>query len=562
MLFSHLNQRDKKLINIIFLIIITFLIYHNCIISELVNLDDPLYITDNPDIRELSISQLKKIFFSFHKGAYKPLTLLSYMIEYKFFGMNPAVFHFTNVLLHSINCILVFFLILFFAENQIIIAFFTALLFCIHPMRVESVAWASERKDMLYSVFLLSFFLCYVIYLKNSNKKIYWLALLFFIFSMLVKPQGITAPILLLLFDYYFLGISKLTDFDFQKNKLAFIFVSLFFVILNLLGNSIEKGFIFHSLLDSIFIGAYNYLFYLYKFFLPINLTAYYYSPLILISNSFIKIIIIFIWLLIFACVIYLCRFSKLFTLAFLFFFITLAPTLHIITIGKIITADRYTYIPYLFLFFLSVMLMTKFNNFLKTNKSIILQKSLWLIVSVIILILTYLTYNRTLVWQNNITLWTDVIIKQPRCAEAYVGRGLGYFARNQLDLAIKDYTDAIAIDAADYVAYYNRGLAYLYKIEFDKAIADFSKVIELQPTMIQAYTNRAFVKIIKKDYQSAITDLKKALTIDANNFDANYNLAGAYLALGDKKKALYYNNIALKINPNDTRALEQRKKL
>ncbi len=150
------------------IILLTIIIYSKSIYGEFINWDDDVYITKNPDILNVSLNGLKNFFTNFYVFNYIPLTMLSFALEYKLFGLNPIAFHTNNLILHIVNIILVFILI-YKIFKRTDIASITALFFAIHPMHVESVAWIAERKDVLYTLFYLLSLIFYVKYIQKST---------------------------------------------------------------------------------------------------------------------------------------------------------------------------------------------------------------------------------------------------------------------------------------------------------------------------------------------------------------------------------------------------------
>lgn len=205
-LLPSVNAFYKPLLVVL---IITLLVFVNSLTPNFVDLDDPSYIINNPFIKSLSLKSIATIFTSFYNANYHPLTTLSYAIEFKIFGLKATGYHFTNILIHLINTALVFLLILKIAKRKEI-AIICALFFGIHPMHVESVAWISEQKDLLYSMFYLGALYYYYEYIQYNLTKKYLVVILLFTLSLLSKSAAITLPLVLFAFDFYFQrGLNK-----------------------------------------------------------------------------------------------------------------------------------------------------------------------------------------------------------------------------------------------------------------------------------------------------------------------------------------------------------------
>src|SRR5688572_978865 len=214
------------------ILLVTFLLFYNTLTNNFVNLDDSGYIKDNPDIKSLSAKNIAAIFSSFYNANYHPFTTLSYAIEYNLFGLNAKPYHFVNLFLHLLNIFMVFRLIKK-VSGKVQVALIVALFFAIHPMHVESVAWISERKDLLYSFFFICGLSTYYEYThaKADRNKLYVYTILLFLCSLLSKSAAITFPIMLLIFDYYFQRSWKAKVL---VEKIPFFLLSLIFGVVNI----------------------------------------------------------------------------------------------------------------------------------------------------------------------------------------------------------------------------------------------------------------------------------------------------------------------------------------
>ena len=191
------RQLAPLLITLVAFVLVIYLPPH----KDFFALDDRQYVTYNPDIKELSVDNLKAIFSRQVNGNYHPVTMLSLMADYALYGSHAQGYHATNIIIHCSSVIICFFIFLQLTQN-IKPAFLVALLFGIHPLHVESVAWISERKDMLYVLFYFSAMLSYLQYQKRYEQKFLWLTGSFFLLSLLSKGMAVTLPPVLLLLDY------------------------------------------------------------------------------------------------------------------------------------------------------------------------------------------------------------------------------------------------------------------------------------------------------------------------------------------------------------------------
>jgi hypothetical protein len=240
-----------------------------------VNWDDDKYIQNNPLITSID---LKVLFSTYVMGNYHPLTMLGYAIEYQFFGLNASGYHVINLLLHLANVVLVFYTV-FYLSNKTIVALIACLFFGIHPVHVESVAWVSELKDLLYGFFFLASYIFYLKFVKDENKKFYFFSLLFFLCSLLSKGMAVSLPVVLLLTDY-FKGrkITRQTVIE----KLPFFLLAFIFGIVAVyaqksLGATESTVF---PLPQRIIFAGYSFITYLIKLLIPLNLSSYYPYPI------------------------------------------------------------------------------------------------------------------------------------------------------------------------------------------------------------------------------------------------------------------------------------------
>nr|MBA3707110.1 hypothetical protein [Bacteroidota bacterium] len=266
------------------LIIITTSIYLKSLNNQLTTWDDKNYLTENKDIRTLhgdSVNYtLKKTFSSYVMGNYHPLTMLSYCMEYAKYKLDPKPYHLTNFVFHLFNTLLVFCFIWLLTQQQWV-AFITALLFSIHPMHVESVAWVAERKDVLYSFFYLSALCTYLVYLKKEKRKwiLYVFVFLLFILGILSKAMTVSLPIAFLALDYF---TGRKITMKVVLEKIPFIILSFIFGYIaieaqksvNALGDITHYNF-----LDRILFTSYGLIVYLSKMIFPINLSCFYDYP-------------------------------------------------------------------------------------------------------------------------------------------------------------------------------------------------------------------------------------------------------------------------------------------
>ncbi|MEO0128149.1 MAG: tetratricopeptide repeat protein [candidate division WOR-3 bacterium] len=551
----NFSYRIKVIILIAGIVIFTFVSLSPCLKNGYCNWDDYHLITANHSIKELSWKNIKEIFSSGYVGTYIPLTVLSFALENKFFKLNPFVTHLINLILHLLNVILVFGLLYLLTDNLLISAI-VSLLFGIHPLHVESVAWATERKDMLYSFFFLSSLTFYHFYRQKAKKIYYFFSLLLFVFSLLSKPMAVTLPLVLILLDYYYEKQFKIKQI---YSKIAYLVPAILVGIINIhfQGSGSLSAI---SYLKHIFVFFYNLLFYLYKLLLPANLSAFYPYP-----ENFEKSLplVFFVAPLIVAVIVYLIVWTKKLThkiiFGSLFFIITLLPVSQLIPlVAPAIAADRYVYIPSIGLFFIFGLLIDWLYN-RKLASAMTLKNILIIPLIVIFLLLGFISFNRCKVWKDSITLWSDVLKKYPQNGIAYNNRGNAYKFIGEYEKAYNDLARALQLNPLSAESYYNLGVLYFNVKNYNLAMEHYNKAIAIDPYLAVAYLSKGDIYFIYGDFGNAIEYYTKALQIDSLNVDAYYNRAIVFTRTHNLEQALSDYNQAIKLKPNFVQAYNNR---
>lgn len=586
--------KKKKLLRwmmIGFILLITAIAYSNSVTNGFVNWDDDLYVYKNQDIRRLDGAAVYEFFTGYFGKMYAPVTMISYALDYKMGELDPATYHRTNLVLHLLNVSLVFYL-LYLLTGQTAIAVISALLFGIHPLHVESVAWISERKDLLYSLFYLCGLITYICFLdKKRERKYYFLTILFFLLSLLSKSAAVTFPLILLLIDYY--KGEKLTFKD-NLNKIPFFLMAIGFGILSLLSQKVIGATVDYvqgyTILDRAFLGAYSFAFYLVKSIFPSGLSALHTMPLkpggALPAIYYLSIfaVIGFIGLLVKVIRSKTNEILKKDVLFGLLFFLFTIALILLIPVGQAVVAERYTYLSYVGLFMILGRLYLYFKQ--KSFPSFPKLKN-WYTITVIlaIVIFTGITYSRNRVWKDTVSLFSDVIAKNPDAGLAYNNRGnirveqkdfkgamedlnkaidlkyeISYVNRGILMIKIGDYKKAIDdfnraetnVQLDKSRVYYNRGIAKLNLGNFKEAEKDFGSAIQIDPRYSSAYSNRGLVRYERfLDFKGAIQDFDLAISLDPTDPYAYYNRGNAKLRSGRFEEALSDYDRVLQIIPN-----------
>lgn len=520
---------------------LTFIIYLPALENSFVEWDDYVYIVNNPIIRRMDFSFLQLVFSTPINSNWHPLTTISWALDYLIWGLDPRGFHLSSIILHSLNTLLASALATQisarytktdYAEKRNLFAgAVTALLFGLHPYHVESVAWVSERKDLLCQIF---YFLSVISYLKYNNQtssaRFYYAAsFIFFILALMSKPMAVSLPLVLLLLDFT-LNANRPVN-KIISEKIPFAALSLISSIITILaqntGNTImtlEE----QSFFERLAAALRAYVFYLYKTILPVGLSPYYPFP----HKSQLLDIVFFISLLVFAGISIYCgmviKKKKYFLSAWLFFLITLAPVIGLVQVGAQAAADRYTYLPSMGIFIILGAFVARlfYDNRLK------LPVSLFLILMTASL--SYGTLKQIPVWKDTLSLWSKVIEEYPdRAVLAYYNRGVLYSAAGKYDEALKDYSKALLLKSDHWMIYYNRALVLSQLGMNQEAVNDLTKAIGLYPNDPDAYNNRGGAHAKLGNFEEAISDFKKSIELNPDNPTAYQNLKVIYSKIG-----------------------------
>lgn len=525
--------------------VITFLIYWGALKNGFVNWDDPGYILENPNLESF---KFKWIFTELFFSNWHPLTTLSYVIDFQVWGLNPFGYHLENVILHAINTFLVAILAIRLVELKslrkelaLFAGFFSGLLFGLHPLHVESVAWISERKDVLSALFFFLAILTYIKYSSTHRRASFYFTIIFFSLALMSKAMAITLPLVLILLDFY--PLERLTLKNAGKvvlEKIPFFALSAFTAILTILAQQKSTALVSlksYSLLERTGLAIRGYVFYLYKTFLPFNLSPFYPRPseAELFDSVFFVSLFIILGLTV-QCLILLRK--KVFLVSWLYFLCTLLPVIGIMQVGNQAAADRYIYIPSVSIFILAGIGLGLLYSKTKRRSFRTVAVASFLI----FIPLSYLTIKQIAIWKDSITLWNHAIELYPDKIDiAYYNRGLAHDKEGRFEQALSDYTKSIAANPQYVDAYVNRGIIYGELSEFDRALTDFNKAASINPNFVNTFLNRGTAYLSLQRFELAISDFLKVLELEPDNAIANYNLGLAYSSLGDSQKSFFY---------------------
>jgi tetratricopeptide (TPR) repeat protein len=497
--------------------------------NNFTNWDDEYYVIKNALLRG---PDWAGIFSKPVVSNYHPLTVATLAINYKISELEPGSYLLFNYLVHLLNTLLVFYFVWIISDKKTWVAFISALIFGIHPMHVESVAWASERKDVLYTFFFLLSLIQYWKYLQTNKSSKLWISFFFFVLSLLSKPAAIILPLVLLALDYW--KRRPLTGKVFIE-KIAFFVLALVFAIVTVRIQSVKAiaGLDLYPLWTRPLFACYSVMIYFLRFFVPQPLSAFHpYPPVenlgwaVYISPLFIIAILALLWWQ---------RRNRLLIFGAAFFIINLLLVMQLVSIGQTIVSERYTYVPYIGLAFVLAMLLYSYKG---------IGKSLyWILPVIITAFFGYISFERTKVWKDSGTLWTDALKHYPTAPMARTNHA-NYTLNLSLDpanaakkdslyaSAIEDCNIALKANPKHAQGYQNREFIYLNQGKFQEAISDANNFIKLDPTTNLGYAIRGVAYSRLNEFDKAIADLNKSIELDPNN----------EFAL-DNRGALYYNH-------------------
>ncbi len=521
------------ILNIICCICIVFFVsvfLKPCLDNELTNWDDAGYLLNNNLIRDLSLDGLKNIFTKPVMGNYHPFTILSYALEYNWFGLHPYPYHLDNLLLHIANTLLVYWFLLLLSKKPFV-AFFASIFFGLHPILVESVAWVADRKDLLYTFFYISTCIFWLYYIKNKSIKrycLYLLVLFFTVFSLLSKPVAVTIPFSLLLIDYF---ESRKINWKLFLEKSPLFILSLAFGIIAIKiqkdTGAINSTNIYFTIIERIALGSYAFSIYVYKSIFPLGLHCFYPYPSKL-NNALPYMYYIYpIGIILFSYLIWrFFRTNKKVIWGILFFVGNIILLLQFIPVGDAIAAERYAYLPYIGIFYLfSCFLYFLYNKITKN----IYKNTLILFAILYIVILGCKSNLRCKDWHDSVSLWSSEIIEEPINAPvAYNNLAYGYFAKySDINTSIMEK-----------------------KIDLDSAFIAMKQSVALMPNFVNSVRGLGLLFFANKDLDSALKYFKRV--IDMKPTAEAYGDYGKVLDMkGYDDSALIVYNISISLNPN-----------
>jgi len=526
-------MRSEFLVSL-FLVVIILATYWQLPSHELLPFDDYGYITKNTHVHEgITWKNIVWTFSSTDFGYWHPLTWMSHMLAFQVFGLKFGMHHLINLFLHISNTLLLFF-VLKRMTGALWQSAFVAAVFALHPLNVESVAWVSERKNVLSTFFWMLTILTYVRYTERPGFYRYMLILFVFVLGLMSKPMLVTLPFVLLLLDYWPLcrfnlqscrghqEVHKSIHTDSRQSlvlRLVLEKIPLFilsFTCIYLSALSIQRFKIVISMASvpmklRIANALVSYVRYIKKMIWPQNLAVYYPYPHTLpawqVIGAFLLLVIVtfyaFRWV----------RLKPYFTVGWLWYIGTLFPVIGLVQAGLWpAMADRFAYVPLIGIFICIAWGVPDFVGRWRYRKAGFIAVSTALVP--IFMVMTWLQLRH---WQNGVTL----------------------------------FTHNVRVTHNNSLAHKELGNALEQQGNLDKAILHYSKALKINPNNAEAHNNLGYILARQKHYKEAIDHYKAALRIKPNYTEAHNNFGTALLHQGNEKEAIVHYNEALKYNPN-----------
>ena len=545
--------------------------------NQFVEWDDYENLISNVHYRGLGWSQLRWMFTTFHMGPYQPLSWVTLGVDYLIWGMNPVGYHLTNVVFHAANAVFFYFISRRLIATALSLpsyegswqlntsAAFAALIFAIHPLRVESVVWATERRDVLSGFFFLGTIYCYLrvhsVPDDHARSRRRWLttALVAYVLSLLAKATAMTLPVILLLLDIYPLRRLKgelrswwtPAQREVLREKIPFAVLAVTFAIVALVGQqqasamrSLDSDSIESRLAQALFGAS----FYLWKTLVPVGLSPLYeisphfspWDPAILAGAAATIII---------TGTLYLIRNRWPAGLAcWAYSVVTLAPVLGIVSTGPQLVAERYSYLSCLSWAVLAGGVLLYFLRGVAQER---LALAATVTAIIITGILATLTWKQAAVWRNTATLWNHVLKLDPSSRIAHYNLARFLAREGKHVEAIAHYREALAIRPDDADTHNNLGLLLATRGEVDASLEEFQKAVQIDPNYAKAFFNLGRVFSRQGDLEKAVENYRRALQLSPNEAEIHLGLGNVLARLGQLEEAAAHFQTAIEINPD-----------
>lgn len=539
-------SRFHIIIASIFISVATVMTFVNSVNASFVNWDDDVYVIENPYVQSVSSENIRWVFTHPYYYSWIPLTLCSHALDIAVWGLNSKGHHFTNVLIHSVNAVLFFLVSLIvidaakltgsrrredrgpFPSSVFVGSVTAALLFAMHPLRVESVAWVSGRKDLLCALFLLPSFGSYLLWKLRGRKSYLLASVVLYMLAILSKPMAMPFPLILILSDVWLIhrhSESKLSLSHLLVDKLPFIVIAMAAAVITVRGVSGGSINVISdlSLIERLLLPAYMLVFYAVKLLVPTDLSPIYpelkrailyISPVVVIVGAY-------------GCFILLKKKYGIVVLALISYVLVLLPTFLGVSSGLQPLADRYTYLSTISIFFLvggAVEILWRRSAVSRGKKY---QREMFILLLLIICATSsYRTIRHVAIWKNSISLWNQALLyapasraefearkpyMKPDYLDARVNLGAAYFEVNDRGNALEQFNNALVFDSCCAAAHYNIGNLLYERKEMDRSMESFRRAIACDSGYAKAHYNLAVLLVNSGNLPAAVESMQKA---------------------------------------------------
>jgi len=552
----------------ILIAVLTLAIYWQVLDYGFINFDDPTYVIENNHIRDgLTIEGIKWAFTSFYASNWHPLTWLSHMLDIEFHGMNPGKHHLSNITIHTLNAVLLF-ILLERMTGMLWRSAMVAALFALHPLHVESVAWISERKDVLSTFFGILTLSAYVWYTRMPGLKRYSLMAVLFICSVMSKPMMVTLPFLMLVLDFW-----PLKRIDVMKResgykpvmrtlhnlllllreKIILFAVALISGIVTVCaqhsGGAVQSV-VLLNLGDRMMNAAVSYCTYIWKMVWPTGLAVYYPYPSAFVFSH----VVLCMALIVVVTIAIIAFMDKRPYLAsgWFWYMVTLLPVIGIIQVGGQSMADRYTYVPSIGIFIMAVWGVSDALEKCRYRKVILAGFS-----ALVIGASSLLTFVQAGYWRDSIILFSHALEVTHENDLAHFNLGHALEDSGNTQEAEIHYREAVLLKAHDAAYHTALGSILAETGRTDEAVAHLTKALQIEPALIEARVNLGNIMLLRGNTEGSIQEYSKALKADPMNAETLNNLGVAYVRKGQLLDAIKCFQQAIHIRPDYMEAIE-----
>ncbi len=531
------------------LAVLTWLVFGQTLWHDFINYDDPHYVYENTKITGgLSINGIAWAFTHIHSLNWHPLTTISHMLDCQLYGLKAGWHHFTNVLLHSLAAILLFLALQQMTGAVWRSAFVTAV-FAIHPLRVESVAWIAERKDVLSGVFFMLTLLAYMYYARLPRVRGYLLVVFLFACGLMCKPMLVTLPFVLLLLDYWPLDRIKGQLRNRVAEKIPLIALSAVSSVITFL---VQKGAVGRTeelpILERINNAVVSYVLYIWQMLWPVNLAVFYPHPEKRLPLW--EIVFCFLFLICITLTAIALRKQRPYLLTgWLWYLGMLVPVIGLVQVGWQGRADRYTYLPQIGLYIAATWAVTDLTALYRHQRATLSTAAI-----VVIAALSSCAWVQTSYWRDSETLFRHALAVTTNNDVAENNLGIVFLGKGKLDEAISLLQSAVDLRPDNSPAHENLAKALLQKGQVADALVHYRKLLDLQPDNMEVHNIVGTVLVQQGRVEEGVEEWKKVLLVEPDNGNAMSNLAWVFATSPDQSirngaKALQLAEQAVRIS-------------